>query len=278
VGRLIVVPTPIGNLEDITLRALRELQEVSIILAEDTRRTRKLLTHFGISTPLLSYHHHNTRARRQTVLAALEAGDVALVSDAGMPGLSDPGGELIRAAAEGGFEVDVLPGPSAAPAAAVLAAFDAPGFLFVGFLPRDNRERSNRLDRIAACDYPIVLYEAPHRLLRTLENLRERLGDRQAVAVRELTKLHQEVLRGPLSDLSEHFQGEGPRGELTLVVGPPDEGREDRSPEARAAMRQLRESGEDRRSAIEEIVHEFGLSRNETYRLWVEADTPKEQG
>jgi 16S rRNA (cytidine1402-2'-O)-methyltransferase len=278
VGRLVVVPTPIGNLEDMTLRGIRELREASLILAEDTRHTRKLLSHYEIRTPLLSYHQHNTRSRRDQALRALAGGDVALVSDAGMPGLSDPGGELIRAAVERGFEVDVLPGPSAAPAAAVLGAFDAPGFLFAGFLPRLQRDRAERLHRLADVDYPIVLYEAPHRVRRTLQDLLKHLGDRPAVAVRELTKVHQEVVRGRVRDLVERFDSEEPRGEISLVIGPRDEARRDLIPQARIHMANLREKGEDRQVAIEQLIHEFGVSRNDAYRMWVEAGRPNEQG
>jgi 16S rRNA (cytidine1402-2'-O)-methyltransferase len=272
VGRLIVVPTPIGNLEDITLRALRVLGEASLILAEDTRHTRKLLTHFDIHTRLLSYHRHNARSRTQRVLEALAVGDVALVSDAGMPGISDPGSEIIEAAMEAGVEVDVLPGPSAAPTAAVLAAFGAPGYLFAGFLPRTARERQERLAEINAVAYPIVLYEAPHRLVQTLDDLRRNLGDRPAVAMREWTKLHQEVVRGQLSALLDRFRQEAPRGEFTLVIGPPVGEPADRRAEAKTEMARLRERGEDRLTSINDVMATFGVSRNEAYEMWVKTE------
>jgi 16S rRNA (cytidine1402-2'-O)-methyltransferase len=272
VARLIVVPTPIGNLEDITLRALRELRGASLILAEDTRHTRKLLSHFGIGTPMLSYHEHNRRSREERVLEALKQGDVALVSDAGMPGISDPGADLVAIAIKRGIEVDVLPGPSAAPTAAVLAGFGSPGYVFVGFLPRRGRERIERIEELATLRYPIVLYEAPHRVRRTLKDLRERLGDRPAIVARELTKIHQEVVRGTLTELLDRFEQEDPRGEFSIVVGPFTDEPVDRTEEARSDMARTRRSGLDRRSAVEHIVSTYQLSRNDAYRLWVEAE------
>ena len=271
-ARLIVVPTPIGNLEDITLRALRELRGASLILAEDTRRTRRLLSHYGIDTPMLSYHEHNRRSREERALGALQLGDVALVSDAGMPGISDPGSELIASAVLRGIDIDVLPGPSAAPTAAVFAAFESPGYLFVGFLPRRVRERDERLEEIAALRYSIVVYEAPHRVRRTLRDLRDHLGDRPAVVARELTKVHQEVVRGTLNQLLDRFEQGDPRGEFSIVVAPFAEEPEDRTEEGRSEMARMRRSGIDRRSAVEHIVSTYGMRRNNAYRLWVEAE------
>ena len=247
---LYIVPTPIGNLEDVTLRSLRILKEVSLILAEDTRRTRKLLSHYQISTPLRSYHQHNKVARLDSVISLLQEKDIALVSSAGMPSISDPGFELIVAAKQAGIEIDVLPGPSAAITAVVAAAIPAPGFLFAGFLPRRAREREKRLTELAQMPYALVFYEAPHRLVELLESLRLILGDRAAAIGRELTKLHQELLGGTLSELIARYEHEEPRGEFTLVVAPAPARVEDRSAEALQDLRSSRERGLEARSAV----------------------------
>jgi 16S rRNA (cytidine1402-2'-O)-methyltransferase len=266
---LYVVPTPIGNLEDITLRALRTLRDVSLVLAEDTRHTRRLLAHFEIDTPLLSYHQHNKITRLERALQALGTGDVALVSDSGTPSISDPGFELIEAVIEAGVPIDVLPGPSAITTAVVAAAIPAPGFLFIGFLPRRAGARRERLRRLAMLEYAIVLYEAPHRLLATLEDILSELGDRRMAAARELSKLHQEVLRGTVSDVARQFGRVEPRGEFTLVIA----GRTDEPPEGEVDIRALlaarRAAGQDRKTAVAAVVADTGISRNEAYRLWL---------
>jgi 16S rRNA (cytidine1402-2'-O)-methyltransferase len=271
VGRLLVVGTPIGNLEDITYRAVRALTEVPLILAEDTRHTRKLLSHYGISTRLISYHQHNKVARLGTALEALAEGDVALVSSAGMPSVSDPGFELIRAAAEAGFEIDVLPGASAVITAVVGAALAAPGFLFAGFLPRVRGERRARLDALRGVPASLVLYESPHRLRSTVDDALDVLGDRPAVAGRELTKLHQEYVRGSLASLREHFRQREPLGEFTLVIGPDDTpAPEADKSEVDALVARLRTEGADRRTAIGRLTADLGLSRNAAYARWLE--------
>lgn len=266
---LFVVPTPIGNLEDITLRALRVLRQVSLVLAEDTRHTRKLLTHYAISTRLLSYHQHNKLIRLDRVLTELEEGDVALVSDSGMPSVSDPGFELIRAAIEAGIEVDVLPGPSAVITAVVAAALPSPGFLFLGFLPRGARERRKRLAEVEPAREALVFYEAPHRLLSALSDVRAVLGDREIVVARELTKVHQEIARGTVSAMEERFGERPPRGEMTVVVAGASTVEEDRTDEAEALLRQRYSAGEDRRSAVAAVMRDTGLARNDAYRLWL---------
>lgn len=268
--RLFVVPTPIGNLEDITYRAVRILGAVSLILAEDTRHTRKLLSHYGMATPLLSYHQHNKRVRLDGALKALSAGDVALVSSAGTPAVSDPGFELIVSAVQAGIEVEVLPGPSAVVTAVVVAALPAPGFLFAGFLPRRSQDRRRRLAEVAAIPYSVVLYEAPHRLLACLQDIREVLGDRQAVAARELTKLHQEVVRGTVAELIVRYTAETPRGEFTLVVAGASPTAEDRSGEAMEELRCRHLQGEEARTATPAVASKYGISRNQAYRLWLE--------
>lgn len=269
-GRLYIVPTPIGNLEDVTLRALRVLHETSLILAEDTRHTRKLLTHYSISTRLVSYHQHNKRARLDDALRALESDDVALVSSAGMPAISDPGFELIEAAIEREIELEVLPGPSAVVTAVVAAALPSPGFIFVGFLPRKSGDRRARLQVVSKLPYSLVIYEAPHRLLPTLRDLTAVLGDRRAVAARELTKVHQQLLRGSLSSIIAHFETTEPRGELTLVVAGSDAKREDRTDEVIDELRLRHCAGEDARTAVGAVSRKYDLGRNETYRMWLE--------
>ena len=218
-GTLYLVATPIGNLEDITARALRVLREVPLIAAEDTRHTGRLLAHFGITTPMVSYHAHNERGRRESLLAALATGDVALVSDAGSPGISDPGHDLVVAAVAAGFVVSPVPGPSAT-IAAVSASGLAPGpFVFLGFLPRAGAERRAALGRGAASGLPLVLFEAANRLPATLTALVETLGDRPAAVARELTKLHEEIRRDTLTALAAHYHASPARGEVVVVVG-----------------------------------------------------------
>jgi len=267
---LMVVPTPIGNLEDITLRAVRVLGEVALILAEDTRQTRKLLNHYGIATRLLSYHQHNKRERLTEVLQVLAADDVAIVSNAGMPSIADPGFELIEAAVAAGCSVDVLPGASAIPTAVVAAAIPAPGFLFGGFLPRRPPDRRARLRQVGDLEYSLVFYEAPHRVRATLRDINATLGDRRMVACREMTKLHQEFIRGRVSDLVERYAIEQPRGEFTLVVAGNRQAVVDRTDEARVAMHGWVLGGVDRKTALARLAAEYGVNRNTAYALWLD--------
>jgi 16S rRNA (cytidine1402-2'-O)-methyltransferase len=218
VGRLFVVATPIGNLGDITLRAVETLRTVRLIAAEDTRRTRQLLRHLQIATPLLSYHAHNQRMRQPRLLAELAQGDVALVSDAGTPVVSDPGAELVAAAAAAGNEVLSVPGPSAPVAALSVCGFSAPSFHCVGFLPRRSGERRRALTAMAGWPGNMILFEAPHRLRATLADLLEVFGDRQVAVCCELTKLFEHVERTTLSGAVAYYQEMEPRGEFTLVV------------------------------------------------------------
>jgi 16S rRNA (cytidine1402-2'-O)-methyltransferase len=271
VGRLYVVPTPIGNLEDITFRAVRVLREAPLILAEDTRHTRKLLAHYEIPGRMLSYHQHNKLIRVETILTALGEGDVALVSSAGMPAVSDPGFELIRAAVDRGIEVDVLPGPSAVVTAVVAAALPAPGFLFAGFLPRQSSDRRRRLNELAHLPYSLVFYEAPHRLLALLKDAQALLGDRPVVAAREMTKLHQEIVRSTVAEMVERYGREEPRGEFTLVVAGAGAGVEDQTDEILDYLRRRKHEGISGRVAVEDMMVRYGLKRNEAYRLWLES-------
>jgi len=215
-GTLFLVATPIGNLEDISGRALRTLREVPLIAAEDTRLTRKLLTHFDIHTPLESYFEHNKLSRLEHILERLNAGDVALVSDAGTPGLNDPGYELVKAAVQAGHRVSPIPGPASPIAALVSSGLPADAFLYLGYLPRKRSERQAALMRVADLPYTLIYLETPHRLPEALKDLHEVLGDRQASVARELTKLHEEVWRGTLGEARQHFKA--PRGEFVLVI------------------------------------------------------------
>lgn len=213
---LYVVATPIGNLEDITLRALRILAEVDIIAAEDTRKTKRLLAKYGINTKLTSYHQHSKVGKTSHLLKELDKKDVALVSEAGVPTISDPGGGLVRAAIEEGIPVVAVPGPSAVATALAISGMGADRFLFLGFLPRKKGERQRLLASIAGELLTIVAFESPHRLCSALADILEALGDRQITIGRELTKLHEEVFRGTISGAMEHFAK--PRGEFTLVI------------------------------------------------------------
>ncbi|MBI2872374.1 MAG: 16S rRNA (cytidine(1402)-2'-O)-methyltransferase [Chloroflexi bacterium] len=268
---LYVVATPIGNLEDITLRALRVLREVGVIATEDTRTTAKLLAHYGISTPRLSYYTHNARLRLPQILERLEREDVALVSEAGTPGVSDPGSALVEAALERGIPVVSVPGPSAVPAALAASGLPADSFLFLGFLPRRPAERRALWRSVAGETRTLVAFEAPHRLRTSLQDALAVLGDRRLAVCRELTKMHEEVFRGTLSQALARFTE--PRGEFTLVLagassadveGPPD------LEAVREALRRLRDERVPVREATAQVAAAYGLSRREAYRLWLE--------
>ncbi len=266
---LYIVPTPIGNLEDITLRALRVLKEASLIAAEDTRTTGRLLAHFDIHTPLTSYHEHNELAKLDTMLEALAAGDVALVSDAGTPGLSDPGYQLIKAAIERGVRVEPLPGPSALLPALVASGLPTDRFAYLGFLPRKASARRAALKAVSDLPMTLVFYEAPHRLVETLRDMQAVFGTRQAAIGRELTKLYEEIWRGPLDAAIAAFEATPPRGEITLVVagkaaeeaGPWEEAR------VREALRERLAQGELRSAAARAVAEESGWARRDVYDL-----------
>ncbi|HZU06559.1 MAG TPA: 16S rRNA (cytidine(1402)-2'-O)-methyltransferase [Chloroflexota bacterium] len=222
-GTLYLVGTPIGNLEDITLRALRVLREVGLIAAEDTRTTRKLLSHYDIHTPLTSYHDFSGPGKIRFLLAKLAEMDVALVSEAGMPGLSDPGYPLVRAALEAGVHVTTVPGPTALVTALVLSGLPTHTCHYLGFLPRKPGARRRLLARVAAEPDTLVMYESPHRLVAALRDIEAVLGARPMAAARELTKRFEEVVRGTVREVREHFERVAPRGEFTLVVGGAEE-------------------------------------------------------
>jgi len=218
-SKLYIVPTPIGNLEDITLRAIRILIEADLVLAEDTRTTRKLFSHYGISTRLQSYHIFNEHQKTEEIVDRIVGGETtALVSDAGTPSISDPGFMLVRACIERNVPVECLPGPTALIPALVSSGFPSDKFCFEGFLPH-KKGRKTRLSELARESRTIILYESPHRILRTLQELQQAMGDERRCAVsRELSKLHEETLRGTFGELVEHFTKHAPRGEMVIVV------------------------------------------------------------
>lgn len=211
-----MIATPIGNLEDIGARALRLIGEVKLIAVEDTRVARKLLSHFDIHTPTTSYFEHNKLTKLGSILSALETGDVALISDAGTPGLNDPGYELVRAALEAGHRVSPVPGPASPIAALTASGLPTDSFLYLGYLPRRSTERRNLLAGVAALSYTLIFLETPHRLVESLEDLLSILGDRRIAVAREITKIHEEIWRGPISQSLVHFKS--PRGEFVLIV------------------------------------------------------------
>ena len=275
-GTLYIVGTPIGNLGDLTPRAARVLAEVSLVAAEDTRVSRRLFSHLGIRPRTTSFHQHNWRDKLEGVLAELAQGDVALVTDAGMPGVSDPGSELVAAAAQAGFKVEVVPGPSAVTAALALSGFPGVGFLFLGFLPRRKKERQASLREASASAVPLVLFEAPHRLRATLADLDLVLGGRPLAVCREMTKLHEEVFRGTAAQALDHF--DAPRGEVVVVV----QGREpENGPDAATGdeaasgvdltqmLSGLRQAGVGAKDAVAQVAEATGLAKNRVYRVWV---------
>jgi len=266
-GKLYVVSTPIGNLEDISLRALRVLKEVPLIAAEDTRVTRKLLSRYDIHSRLVPYHQHNLRFQTKVLLRALERGDVALVSDAGTPVMSDPGHELIRTCIELGIEVIAVPGPSAITHALAISGLPPEPFYFAGFLPATRKERDQRLAAMAGLQATLVVFEAPHRVRQTLEALHEALGDRKVAVCRELTKLHEHILRTTLSEAALQVPE---RGEFTLVIEGAPPPRPAGMDEAEPRLRALLADGLSHKDAAEAVSQELGLPKRQLYRLSLE--------
>ncbi len=289
-GCLYLVATPIGNLEDISLRALRILKEADLIACEDTRQTLKLLSHFEIRKPLESYHEHNEMTRAPELVLRMESGArVALVSDAGTPVISDPGHRLVSLCLRHSIPVIPIPGPSAIVAALAACGLPCEEFTFAGFLPARSGERRRRLQALMPEPRSIVLYEAPHRLRATLRDALEMLGDRHAAIARELTKVHEEFVRGRISELIRTFDEREPRGEITLIIGPPDQGadhsveygtelRINSSKEAQTLAERVHELKEsrnlDRKAALKQAAKELGISKREAYkRLLTEENT-----
>ncbi len=268
-GTLFLVATPIGNLEDITLRALNVLRSASLIAAEDTRQTQKLLQRYEISTPTISYHEHNKLSRVREILSTLAAGDVALVSDAGMPGLNDPGYELVQEALAAGYAVSAIPGASAPVSALVISGLPTDAFLYLGYLPRRAVERRRRFREVAGLSYTLIFLETPHRLIEALEDMQAELGDRPIAVARELTKLHEEVIRGTIAQVREHFSRSEPRGEFTLVVGGvagEAEGPWDEDKLAEALRAGLA-TGQSQSQLAAEVAAKSGWQRREVYRM-----------
>lgn len=272
-GILYLVATPIGNLEDISFRALRILQEVAIIAAEDTRHTKNLLNHFQIQTPLTSYFEHNKRSKGEVILAMLSEGkSVALVSDAGMPGISDPGEDIVRDAVAAGIQVCPVPGACAAMAALTVSGLPTGRFVFEGFLPRDKKERRQRLAILQKEVRTVILYESPHRLTVSLQELEKYFGSRKIVVAREITKKFEEIIRGSIGEVMAHFAQQAPRGEFTLILAgaepevktPPGEA------EIMAALEKRLAAGMSKKEAVKEVSLELAISKSIAYRLSLE--------
>jgi 16S rRNA (cytidine1402-2'-O)-methyltransferase len=271
-GTLYLIATPIGNLEDIGLRALRLLKEVDLIACEDTRHTHKLLQHYGIDNARLSYHEHNEARRATELVRMLKDGKrIALVTDAGMPSISDPGHTLVQACRNEGVPVVAVPGPSAALTALAGSGLPADRFLFAGFLPAKSSLRRRQLQELSSIPFTLVFYEAPHRILFTLEDMRAILGDREACLARELTKIHEEWIHGNLNKILDTLKSRpGIKGEITLVIAPA------RAQAIPARLEgdiqqeledEIRKTGESRNEALKAVARRRGLSRREAYRL-----------
>jgi len=262
---LAVCATPIGNLEDVTLRVLHELGDADLVLCEDTRHTRRLLDRHGIRARLLSYHEHNEAARTAQLMPRLEAGErIALVSDAGLPGISDPGGRLIAAALEAGVGVTILPGPSAVETALVAGGLTADRYQFLGFLPRGDRALTKVWEALATWQWPAVAFESPRRLPATLRSLASADPERELAVCRELTKRHEEVARGSARELADRFS-EPPKGEITLVLGPAARAEPAAPTTAVEAVTELVDAGVARRQAASVVARLTGLSRKDLY-------------
>jgi 16S rRNA (cytidine1402-2'-O)-methyltransferase len=272
-GTLYLVATPIGNLADMTHRALQVLKDVDLIACEDTRHTHKLLQHYGITTRTISYHEHNEQQRAAQLLDFLKQGsNIAIVSDAGTPSISDPGFRLVRAAIENEVSVVPVPGPSALIVALIAAGLPTDEFFFAGFLPARANARRTRLSELRSIPGTLIFYEAPHRLAATLEDAYQTLGEREAVVARELTKLHEEIRRGRLSDLAKHYRNhETPRGEIVVLIDRKIIGETARETArgVAALVDQFEQDGMDHRAALKKAARELGLSRAEAYRRLV---------
>lgn len=268
-GTLFVVPTPIGNLEDMTPRAIRILKNVHLIAAEDTRHSRPLLTHFGITTRMTSYNQLTKRSKLDALMEVLASSDVALISDAGTPGIADPGFELIQAAIANDNRVEVLPGASSVITSVVLAGLPAQGFIFLGFLPRVKSHMRARMQQVAHLPYNLVIFEAPHRIKSTLSMLAETLGSRAVAAMREISKLHEEVVRGTLEEVANQVGRREPRGEWIVVVGAEEArgSRELNDLPAQRVLAILQREGMTARDAIGVVAEAFEVSKSQVYKL-----------
>ncbi len=270
-SKLYVVGTPIGNLSDMSPRALEVLSSVDFIAAEDTRVTLKLLTHFGIKKPLISYYEHNLREKGDMIADRIAAGETcAIVTDAGMPCISDPGEDLVRICAGRGIEINVVPSPTAAMSALAISGLPTSRFSFEGFLSVTKKQRKEHLDEIKDYKRTLIFYEAPHKLKNTLEDLLEALGDRRISLCRELTKIHEEVLRGTISDMIKYYEDKPPKGEYVLIVEGAPEKSEDtiyNIEDAAEYARKEIEAGKKASDACKEAAKKFGFNKSEIYSL-----------
>jgi 16S rRNA (cytidine1402-2'-O)-methyltransferase len=270
VGTLYLVATPIGNLQDISARALQVLNHVALIAAEDTRQTRKLLSHYQIHTPLISYHEHNKITRLGDILSALSSSDVAVVSDAGTPALNDPGYELVRVALDAGFPVSPIPGPSAPISALVASGLPTDAFLYLGYLPRKSSERKSLLRTVAGLPYTLIFLESPHRLIQALSDIQAVLGNRRIAVARELTKIYEEIYRGDMSDTISHFSSGPVLGEITLVISGSNEKIFWSEAQVQEALSAALSSGMSSSQAASAVAAQSGWPRRGLYRLIAE--------
>lgn len=274
-GKLYICATPIGNLEDITIRVLNTLKEVDLIAAEDTRHTLKLLNHYEINRPLTSYHEHNRAKKGPELIGKLLQGErIALVSDAGMPGISDPGEDMVKLCIENDIEIEVLPGASAVLTALVASGLSSQKFSFEGFLDRHKKRRRERLKRIKTEDRTLIFYESPHRLIDMLKDMREILNDRPMVAARELTKKYEEIIRGYISHIIDYFLDNPPRGEFVLLVEGADledsnnKGFEELTIEEHIVL--YMNKGLSKKESVKEVAKERNISKREVYKHSIE--------
>lgn len=270
-GKLYLVGTPIGNMEDVTLRALRVLREADLVAAEDTRRARKLLSRYDIHTTVTSYHGNNEREKAESVAKEVAAGKkVAVVSDAGMPGVVDPGFRVVEECASRGLDVEVIPGPSSLTAALAISGMPLASFRFLGFLPRKAGERRSRLSSLLREGDSLVFYEAPHRVLGTLGDLAELAPEREVVVARELTKAYEEVLRGKAQEVLASLEKGTRRGEFVVIVGPSSEAEAPPLPHLAREVAKLVEGGMAPREAVRAVAKKHGVSQREVYGAWLE--------
>ncbi|NLY67973.1 MAG: 16S rRNA (cytidine(1402)-2'-O)-methyltransferase [Tissierellia bacterium] len=268
-GLLYICPTPIGNLEDITLRTLKVLEEVDLVAAEDTRRTLKLLNHYNIKKPLTSYHEHNKKTKGQILVEKLKEGaKIALVTDAGMPGISDPGEDIIKLCIEENIDIIALPGATAFTLALVLSGLKTDKFVFEGFLPSKNRDRIKELERLKGEERTIILYEAPHRMEALLQDILTILGNRNISISRELTKIHEETFRGTVSEAIDWFKDTGPKGEFVIVLeggaAPDEDPYKDIS--VKEHLKKYIEEGMSKKDAVRRVAEERNMPKNKVYK------------
>ncbi len=266
-GKLYICPTPIGNLEDITLRTLKTLEEVDLIAAEDTRHTIKLLNHYDISKPLTSYHEHNMKKKGLELIERLiEGEDIALVSDAGMPGISDPGEDLIALAIEENIEVVGLPGATASITSLVVSGLPARRFVFEGFLSSKKKERREELNKLKSEERTIILYESPHRLLDSLGDILDIMGNRRIAIIRELTKLHEEVFRGDVEGALDRFSSDKIRGEFVLIIHGSTNGEGEIQIDIQGELLRYMEDGFTKKDSIKLVSERYNLPKNQVYK------------